>query len=75
MFGRLRVPGDPREAVLVPPDAVYRVGQLPFVQVAREERVIRRAVRVGAEHEGRIEILSGLTAGETILADPIHEGE
>lgn len=73
MFGRLRVPGDPRAAVLVPPGAVYRVGQIPFVQVARDERVIRRAVRIGAEHEGRIEILSGLTAGETILVDPIHE--
>jgi RND family efflux transporter MFP subunit len=72
MFGRLHVPGDPREAVLVPSGVVYRVGQLPFVQIGRDGKVLRRAVRLGAEHAGRVEILSGLAAGETILLEPIH---
>lgn len=72
-FGRLRVKDDPRETVLVPTSAVYRVGQLEFVQVARDGRAFRRAVRTEPAPDGFAEALSGLEPGETVLAEPVKE--
>lgn len=72
-FGRLWVKDNPREAVLVPASAVYRVGQLEFVQVARESRALRRAVRTVPGPEGLAEALAGLEAGEMVLANPLKE--
>jgi RND family efflux transporter MFP subunit len=75
MFGRLLVPGDPRPAILIPRDAVYRVGQLTLVQVAGQDRAVRRDVRLGAARGDRWEVLAGLAAGERILLHPVHEEE
>ena len=73
-FGRLWVDAEAREAVFVPASAVRQVGQLAFVQVVRDGRAVRRLVKTGPARGGRIEILSGLRAGESILANPIQEG-
>ena len=73
-FGRLWVDAEAREAVFVPVSAVRQIGQLSFVQVVRDARAVRRLVKTGPVRGGRIEILSGLRAGETILANPIQEG-
>lgn len=70
-FGRLWVEDLPREATFVPSSAVYRSGQLEFVQVAADGRAERRLVRAGRGDGRRVEILSGLKAGEKILAAPI----
>ena len=60
-------------AIRVPQSAVYRSGQLELVQVARDGRAIRRLVKTGPEYGDTVEILSGLKAGETILAEPRRE--
>ena len=73
-FGRLWVEAEAREAVFVPASAVRQVGQLAFVQVARDGRAVRRLVKTGPARGDRIEILSGLRAGETILVNPVQEG-
>ncbi len=73
-FGRMWVACAERPAVLVPEEAVYRVGQLEMVQKVRDGRVVRRVVRTGRREGGRVEILGGLKAGEAILARPIQEG-
>ncbi len=73
-FGRLWVAAEPRETISVPAAAVVQLGQLSFVQVARDGRVLRRLVKTGPVRDGRVEILSGLRAGETVLANPIREG-
>ena len=73
-FGRLWVDAEPREAVFVPATAVARIGQLAFVQVVRDGRAFRRLVQTGPARGDRIEILSGLRAGDIILATPVQEG-
>lgn len=72
-FGRLWVDAGPREALFVPSSAVIYVGQLAFVQVVRDDRVVRRLVKTGVARDGKTEILSGLSAAETILVHPVQE--
>jgi len=67
MFGRLRLPVGEREVVRVPADAVARVGQLETVRTRIDDRWQRRLVTTGTRFEdGTVEVLSGLTGGETI---------
>lgn len=73
-FGRLWVEAEAREAVFVPASAVRQNGQLSFVQVVRDGRALRRLVKTGPVRGDRIEILSGLRAGDVILVNPILEG-
>jgi Cu(I)/Ag(I) efflux system membrane fusion protein len=56
------------DAVLVPAPAVLRTGQRNLVVVAEGEgRFTPREVHLGAEGNGRVEILSGLQAGEEVV--------
>ena len=66
MFGKLRLRLGERFAILVPEPAVFRVGQLTTLRVLVGDRWERRYVTVGAEFEGRREILSGLSADEIV---------
>lgn len=68
MFGRLMIPVGEIEKIYIPLAAVTHVGQLDFVIVKSEEGPIRRYVRPGdSGTDGRVEVISGLRAGETIL--------
>ncbi len=67
-FGRFAVEEAPRPAVLLPTAALLQLGQLEMVQVVENGRVLRRLVKTGPAHEGRVEILSGLKDGEVVLA-------
>lgn len=67
MFGRLLLPLEDEQLLLVPKLAVGRVGQLTFVQVASDGRISRRSVQLGREFNDQVEILSGLQAGEQIV--------
>jgi RND family efflux transporter MFP subunit len=72
-FGRVWVLEDAHPGILVPQEAVYKIGQLEMVQVVRDdERVVSRMVRTGPVYGDRVEILSGLQDGETIVTAPIH---
>jgi len=72
-FGRLWVSGDARPTIVIPASAVYAVGQIEMVQVVRDQRAIRRAVRTGPTHGAVVEVLSGLDAGDVVLVQPIRE--
>lgn len=72
-FGRATVEGPARACLLVPQSAVYRIGQLSMVQVVRGGHFVRRAVKTGAMHGERIEILSGVADGEKLLVHPVLE--
>jgi RND family efflux transporter MFP subunit len=69
MFGRLSLPLDDREAVLVPEAAIRRVGQLTTVRVKQDGRWERRHVTLGAAFGDRREVLSGLDGGEELGRD------
>ena len=57
-----------RDAVLVPTAAVLRTGQRNLVVVAEDEgHFTPREVQLGNEGDGRVEILSGLQAGERVV--------
>jgi RND family efflux transporter MFP subunit len=66
MFGRLFVPLGQREAVLVPEAAVTRVGQLETVMVRQGDAWRAVHVRTGSRAGDRVEVLSGLSGGETL---------
>lgn len=72
-FGRLLVDVGDRPVLWVPSAAVYRAGQLEFIQVVRDGRAVRRLVRTGAREGDRMEILSGLQDGETVVTQPLRE--
>lgn len=69
-FGRLRIAGDERPALLAPRSAIYSVGQLEMVDVVRGDRVVRRLVRTAGAFGDQVEVLSGLEAGERVLLRP-----
>ncbi len=68
LYTRVAIPAGERARLLVPATAVTRIGQLEFVTVAEEAGAARRMVTSGEPlDDGRLEILSGLKAGENIV--------
>lgn len=68
MFGRLLLPLDDEEILVIPGNAVRRVGQLTMVDCVVDGRIHRRNVQLGRTLDADVEVLSGLSAGETVLA-------
>jgi HlyD family secretion protein len=64
--------GQPRTAVaraIVPKSAVRSIDGRAVVFVVAGDRVERRAVSVGEENGDRVEVLSGVSAGERVVVD------
>jgi len=60
-----------RPAVRVPTEAVMKEGETTFVWRVRDDAVERVAVRTGGERNGQTEILSGIAAGDVLVAKPV----
>jgi RND family efflux transporter MFP subunit len=79
MYGRLQIPAGSRRHLCLATDAIVRIGQLEFVDVVLNDKTLqRRLIKTGRlGMPGRIEVLSGLEAGETVVlhagADPISQ--
>jgi membrane fusion protein (multidrug efflux system) len=67
MFGRLMLPLEDEQLLLIPKIAVQRIGQLTYVQIAHQESLVRRSVQLGRLFDDQVEILSGLHEGEKVL--------
>ena len=76
MFGRLLIPAGQRRHLCLATVAVQQVGQLEFVQVVAEDGgVEKRFIKTGRlGMPGRIEVLSGLKAGERVILDTSKGG-
>lgn len=74
MFGRVEIPAGERLRLRAPRDAIARVGQLAFATVVAPDGTLeRRMVTTGPadpDDPTRVEILSGLGAGERVLLEP-----
>lgn len=67
MFGRIVIPLDTQDVLLVPAVAFSRVGQLDMVNVVgADNRLERRTVQLGPKVGADMEILSGLREGEKV---------
>jgi membrane fusion protein, copper/silver efflux system len=72
LYGTVEFRLQPREAVTVPRDAIVDSGDTQHVFVVEGEgRFAPRAVKLGERSEDRVEVLDGLSAGESIVASGV----
>ena len=69
-FARVAWPAGETKALVVPAAAISTFGQMERVFVVANNSASLRLVKTGARHDADIEILSGLAAGERIVAEP-----
>jgi len=77
--GRAKLAGDATDMLVVPAQAIHRRGGLELAVIRGEDGTARsRAVTTGRVFDdGRIEVLSGLAQGETVVTDapgPVADG-
>ncbi|MCM2359645.1 MAG: efflux RND transporter periplasmic adaptor subunit [Geobacteraceae bacterium] len=73
MFGRAGFPVGTREGLLVAKGAIVERGALTSVWVVDQDNIARmRLVRPGRTIGGRVEVLSGLSAGERIVTGGVE---
>ncbi|PLX73784.1 MAG: efflux RND transporter periplasmic adaptor subunit [Desulfuromonas sp.] len=72
-FARVALVDSRSTTLLIKRTALRQVGQMQQVFVAEQGKARMRLVRTGAESDGRIEILSGLQAGEQVVVDAVEE--
>ena len=60
-----------RPVVRLPASAVFREGDSSYVWRIQSGTVDRVAVRTGGERDGQVDVLSGINAGETVVATPV----
>jgi RND family efflux transporter MFP subunit len=68
LFGRARFGAEAKQVVTVPAAALVTRGQIRLVYVVDDGRVRSRLVTVGERRDETFEVLSGLAAGERIVA-------
>ncbi|GAB4167083.1 MAG: efflux RND transporter periplasmic adaptor subunit [Rhodocyclaceae bacterium] len=76
MFARVHFVTGTARGLLVPAAAIVRRGELTGAYVVDAQGAVRlRQVRIGdRERSGRVEVLSGLAAGERVALDPVQAG-
>ncbi len=67
MYGKLMIPHEEIDIVVIPPLTVRRVGQLELVTVQTPEGWQRRYIKTGGMYDDLVEVLSGLEGGEMLL--------
>lgn len=77
MYARIAIGAGERQRLLVPEAAIERVGQLEFANVvgagnASERRLVTTGER---SQDGRVEVLSGLAAGERVIMPEASSAE
>ena len=78
MFVTVLLTRDQREAVVIPEEALVPEQDRQYVFVVADGKSVRREVQIGTRQPGRVEIVSGLTAGERIVVEgtvKVRDGE
>jgi RND family efflux transporter MFP subunit len=77
MYGRLEIPAGQRRYLCLTRSAIEKLGQLEFVDVVGPGKLLeRRLITTGRGREDRVEVLSGLKAGERVwLKSPPETAE
>ncbi len=71
LFGRAEFARGERSALLIPRTAVVERGQLQGIYVLDQNKIAGlRYITLGKPSSGQVEVLAGLQAGETLIADP-----
>jgi len=70
---KIRVQTGERQALLVPAAAILRRSELTSVYVLDEGQPELRQVRTGHTHNGMVEILSGVKAGDEVVSDALAQ--
>lgn len=78
MFGRIALPsGGKQETILIPTKVLMQRGQLQGVYVvdtsAQHSTAVLRWVKTGQQHNGQVEIVSGLMRGDRIITSHISQ--
>lgn len=68
MFARIRIPLGTERQLLIPTSYTKQVGQLDVVWLAVDGVVERRFLRLGEYKRGLVEVISGLTEGDRLIA-------
>jgi multidrug efflux pump subunit AcrA (membrane-fusion protein) len=74
MFGRIFIPLEDEQVVVVPAAAVTRVGQLDLASVLDDASLRRRVIQVGRRLDDDFEVLSGLRPGEKVALQERGQG-
>ncbi len=74
MFGRILLPLEEEQIIIIPASAVRRVGQLSMVDVVLDKTLERRNVQLGRRLGEDIEVLSGLIVEELVLLPADTQG-
>jgi membrane fusion protein (multidrug efflux system) len=69
MFMTVILEKNPRDAIVVPEIALVPEGSSKYVFVIDNDQAVRREVTIGTRLPGRVEILSGLEAGEEYVVE------
>lgn len=73
MFMRVTLVADARRALAIPEGAIQPLGPDNFVFLAEEQggRIVARkhTIQIGLRQEGKVEVLSGLSAGDRIITE------
>jgi RND family efflux transporter MFP subunit len=77
-FARVSLPGRKMQTILIPVESIRLHGQMEKVFIAVEGKARLRLIRTGKVYPQGIEILSGLTKGDTLIIhqqNPLHDGQ
>jgi membrane fusion protein (multidrug efflux system) len=77
MFLTVSVAKDERQALMIPEEALVPEQSKQFVYVVRGGKANKREVQIGVRQPGKVEVATGLTAGELVVTEgtqKIREG-
>jgi RND family efflux transporter MFP subunit len=72
MFAEARVELDRHEGLVVPPSAIVRTPEGAAVYLLTGDIAQRTAVKTGLEKPDAVEVLEGVTEGQTVLTSSVH---